>query len=137
MPKSYTINAYSQKIWNLYVHDAILWFQHHLSIQFTSGNFLIGYALSALNVFNAASTPAIRPCQITSYINRRENKLSRYLNYFLDRFFLQTGLEEVPSIRSIKMTSLEHVKSTCFFNCMDKVGMNFIKKKKHMHLTCN
>jgi len=34
---------------------------------FTSCNFLIGYALSALNVSNAASTPAICPCQITSY----------------------------------------------------------------------
>lgn len=38
---------------------------------FTSCNFFIGYALSALNASNAASTPAICPCQITSYTNLR------------------------------------------------------------------
>jgi len=42
-------------------------FQHHQSIHLTSRNLLNGCAFSALNVSNAASTPATSPCQITSW----------------------------------------------------------------------
>lgn len=53
--------------------------------QFTSCNFLIGYALSALNVSNAASTPAICPCQITSYTHF---KFLRLCSLKIRKFFI-------------------------------------------------
>ena len=64
-------------------------FQCHLSSQHTLCNSRIGYAFLARKISNAASTPAICPCQITSYMNNKENNLVTSSITALSMYYIQ------------------------------------------------